>query len=90
MPAVQVNNVASDILRFHDLTKAQSVNVEPESEYYDPTPEDLEDIRRAEDNRAKGRYYVMRDDETVEEFFDRIESDPEKWLECNLHKEKFL
>ncbi len=74
--------------------KRLSLREEPEErlpgvDYSVISPEDLEDHKRAMEEMAKGLYYSKFPDETVEEFFDRIDSDPEKWLECNLHKERF-
>ncbi len=53
-----------------------------------PTAEELEEIRVAREEYARGEYYSMRDDESLDEFLDRIESDPEGWLECNLKKQQ--
>ncbi len=50
------------------------------------TEEEIALFREAEEEFERGEYYSMLPEETAEEFFARIDSDPEKWLECNLEK----
>ncbi len=48
------------------------LNLKEEEEFYDPTPEELEKIRRGEENFRNGNYYAQREDETLDEFFYRM------------------
>ncbi len=62
--------------------------IEPEEEFADPlTPEEEKAVAIAEAEYARGEYYTMLPGESLDDFLDRIESDPEGWLECNLKKE---
>ncbi len=99
MLTVQEKDFASDIEKYFDMAKINPLTIErrsgerytitfdflnAEEEFAAPlTPEEEAAIAIAEAEHARGEYYVMRDDETAEEFFNRISSDPEKWLACN-------
>ncbi len=68
--AVTVND--SDGVTFSFVLKRKKVKAEPQPGVWIPTAEDLAEIREAEEERAKGHYYAQRDDETVDEFIDRM------------------
>ncbi len=86
MTTITVNELALNLRKYLDFAKSESFILNDNDELFTltlkrkkskvrsrpATPEELELIREGEENFAKGNYYAQRDDETVDEFIDRM------------------
>ncbi len=67
--------------RSHLIARAKKVRLHPIG--CEATPEELELIRQAREEYARGEYYSKLPGETFEEFFARIDADPIGTMACN-------
>ncbi len=58
--------------------------LEPRPVRHEATEEELEDLRQAREEYARGEYFAQKPGETIEAFVERILADPENNLVCRM------